>query len=346
MHGRLLPYRLPLKRPWSSAAGRFGERRGWLLELVDDEGRRGWGDCAPLPQAGTEDPRQAVAWLEQRLAGIEGQSAGTLLRSLPDEAPPAARCALETALLDLEARAAGRPLSRRLEINAAASVAVNASLGALDADTADRLADAAGFRVVKLKVGMAPPADDLKALERLANRLPPGVTLRLDANRAWNPEQARGFMEALDGLPIESLEEPLAEPSLEMLAELQATAPCPLALDESLGRFDHDRLLRELPVERLILKPMVLGGPLAALRLGRQALANGMECVVTTTVDSAIGAWAAVHLAAALNNGLAHGLATGDWLAEDVAPAPAIREGYIHLPDRPGLGIEPRKDFA
>ncbi|MDH5485686.1 MAG: o-succinylbenzoate synthase, partial [Gammaproteobacteria bacterium] len=66
-----------------------------------------------------------------------------------------------------------------------------------------------------------------------------------------------------------------------------------------------------------------------------QARKAGMGVVVTSTIDSAVGVWAATHLAAALGKKcepVAHGLATSHWLASDVAEPPAIREGLIHLP--------------
>jgi hypothetical protein len=72
---------------------------------------------------------------------------------------------------------------------------------------------------------------------------------------------------------------------------------------------------------------MVLGGLCPALGLA----ATGSELVVTTTVDAAPGRWMAAHLAAALDSGLAHGLDTGGWLAEDVGAGPVIDRGRCRL---------------
>jgi L-alanine-DL-glutamate epimerase-like enolase superfamily enzyme len=71
-----------------------------------------------------------------------------------------------------------------------------------------------------------------------------------------------------------------------------------------------------------------------------------MEVVITSVVDSAIGVGAAAQLAAAIGGTQAHGLATGAWLAEDVAPPALIRAGKLALPDGPGLGIVPDRQFA
>ncbi len=100
-------------------------------------------------------------------------------------------------------------------------------------------------------------------------------------------------------------------------------------------------------MRRLVFKPLREGGLLRVLERARQARARGLECVLTTTVDSAVGVQAAVHLAAALEDGsaLCHGLATSDWLQRDLlregTRLPVIRGGQIHLPARAGFGIDP-----
>jgi L-alanine-DL-glutamate epimerase-like enolase superfamily enzyme len=78
---------------------------------------------------------------------------------------------------------------------------------------------------------------------------------------------------------------------------------------------------------------------LPALSLARRAAAAGMQCVVTSSIDSACGVLAAAHLAAALDNGLAHGLATSSWLTADTGTPPTITNGRLALPDTPGLGF-------
>ena len=62
---------------------------------------------------------------------------------------------------------------------------------------------------------------------------------------------------------------------------------------------------------------------------------------MTSVVDSAIGVTAAAHLAAALPAGPAHGLATLEWLAEDVATPPSIVAGKLQLAPGAGLGVIP-----
>jgi o-succinylbenzoate synthase len=255
---------------------------------------------------------------------------------------PAADCAVECALLDLLAQRRGLPLRRLLCPQATDRIAVNAMLGPLDALTvaAVEQALAAGFRVLKLKVGIAPPDAELAHIEAAAAALPADGRLRLDANGAWDRPAAAAWIERLAGLPIDCLEEPLAAPDDASLAKLQDQASFSLALDESLTRrpsIDPGRL----PVRRLVLKPATLGGLRRALRLAGQARAAGREVVVTGLVESAAGLWATAQLAAATASPLAHGLATADWLAADLGMVPAIERGMLLLPGTTGSGFAP-----
>jgi len=342
---RYRPYTLPLRQPWRSAHGRLDERSGLLVELATNCGHTGYGDSAPLPQLGTEALGESAQWLARQLPALCGLDPSRALARLgPPDNCPSARFGLETALLDLLAQQARLPLRRLLSSQAAEQLEVNASLGALDDQTANRLANTAGLRVCKLKVGLASVGEELTLLQHLTTRLPAGVMLRLDANRAWSPTSARAFLDGLCGLPVESLEEPLASPTLASLRALQQAAPCALALDESLGALGLRQVLDQPPVHRLVIKPMLHGGLLPCLNIAARARRAGLEVLVTTSLDSAAGSWAAAQLAAALGTAaanLAHGLGTSGWLAEDLGPAPQIEQGMLRLPDWTGLGFRP-----
>lgn len=339
---RIAPYSLRLHRPWHGAAAVMERRAGWLVSAAAGD-LAGHGDCSPPPSA----PEREIAACESALGalagGLQGRALDAALQLVAEWGAPApVVCALETALLDVQAQAAGVPLARLLSAAAAATVQANASLGILDADVLRRTENAlaAGYTVLKAKVGALPMPEEVARLDTLAAQLPQGARLRLDGNRAWDPAAARRFVDAVAGMPVEALEEPLADPTPESFQALQRHLPFPLALDESLPEWILKWPQAALEVRRWVLKPMRWGGARRCLRLAREAARSGVECVVTTTVDSAPGAWLAVHLAAALNNGMAHGLGTSEWLAEDLGPAPVPVRGEIAVPVR-GLGFVP-----
>lgn len=329
----VLPYTLPLRAGWR---GGWRERRGMLLRLETDDGLTGWGDCAPL--AGEE---HALSAWHPHLRGLSLEDA--LDGEVGAGLAPAALCAVDTALSDLAARYRELPLARWLDPGANLSPWCNAALGTLDDAAAGRVQEAAeaGFTLFKFKVGLTGVEDELTRLRRLAAALPPGSGLRLDANRAWSVADARRFLDGAAGLPVEMLEEPLRCPDLTLLGQLQRQTPIPLALDESLAELDMDAVMEANAVRRLVLKPMLLGGPRRAMRWAAAARARGTGCVATTALESAAGVLAAAHLAAALGNGLHHGLATSGWLRRDTGQAPPVRAGRLWLDETPGLGFTP-----
>jgi o-succinylbenzoate synthase len=340
----LRPYRLTLKRVWETARGKLHLRTGWLL-CVHSGGLRGYGDCAPLPKAGTEGREQAFAALADWRTHLIGASLETALERIgADRTPaPAARFAVECALLDLAARRAGMPLRRWLSPSASDSVEVNATLGPLR-DVTGRIVRAScrsGFRVLKLKVGLESPAQELRRLSGLARDLTPGVALRLDANRAWTLEEAAGMVDGLNGLPIDSLEEPLRDPVVKALQRLQQAAAFSLALDETLHDPSCKIELTRLPVRRIVLKPAVVGSLLESHRIAIQAAEIGVETVLTSLLETTAGIWPTLQLAAAIPSPLAHGLDTSGWLAENLEDPPVAIRGRIPLPEQPGSGFRP-----
>ena len=110
------PYRLRLTRPVRTARGIHELREGFLVFAHDGE-RIGRGDAAPLPELGTESLRECHRQLQE-----------ATFEAFPET--PAARCAVEQALLDLEAQRAGVPLARLLERAAPLEVPASALLSA------------------------------------------------------------------------------------------------------------------------------------------------------------------------------------------------------------------------
>lgn len=347
-HIRLIPYCLPLKRPWVAAATTLTERRGLLVALTAAEGITGYGDCAPLPSSGEAGYARVSTALAALVRELAGRSAEQILEKVAAVPWPEVRWALETALCDCAAQSQGVPLMQYLGGQRQGGVLVNAALGALRADSAQQAAAAlaAGFRCAKIKVGIGRIEDELAALRAIQATTEGRLPLRLDANRAFNDADARRFLDGLAGLSIEAIEEPLARPTPERLAVLQASVPFAIAVDESLPELGLAPLIDAGAMRRLVIKPARIGSMAATQTLARQAQAAGIEVVLTSVVDSAVGVTAAAHLAAAISPQLAHGLATLEWLASDVAPAPPILDGRLCLGALPGLGLQLFNQFA
>jgi len=118
VRARLKPYSLPLRDPWPSQDGDVTERKGWIVALEDDQGRRGLGDAAPFPGFGLETHPSAGAGLKlalKRIVGLprEGYAGAiadltVLARSRPPP-PRARRSTARSTTSSLRARAFPSP---------------------------------------------------------------------------------------------------------------------------------------------------------------------------------------------------------------------------------------------
>jgi len=134
-----------------------------------------------------------------------------------------------------------------------------------------------------------------------------------------------------------SLISPLADDALAAHSRLRGQG-IDIALDESLAEESIETVIEREAADVVILKPMALGGPLQAIRAAATAREAGIEPVVTTTIDGVVARTAAVHVAAAIPDVAACGVATGSLLAEDLAADPVpISDGAASVPTDGGL---------
>lgn len=341
MKASLHRFSLPLRSPMETAAGSI-ERREGVLVRVSGEGASGVGEATPL-SGWTEDADACERSLEAAVDRLETTGPDEAVRSL--DGHPAARHGLTLALADRTARTAELPLYRHLGAEGRVeSVPVNAVIG--DGDVretvgAARDAMAAGFPCLKVKVGARPVDADVRRLEAVRDTVGADITLRADANGAWDDDEARTAFDALAEVGVEYVEQPLAAADLEGHRALRG-GPVDVAVDESAAESGIDAVLAAGAADVVVLKPMALGGPDLARSAAVRALDAGVTPVVTTTVDAVYARTAAVHVAASLPGVPACGLATADRLAGDLAPDPApVRDGEIEVPQRPGTGVEP-----
>ena len=320
------PFSLPLCRPLGTARGEITEREGFLVRVAH-AGETAVGEATPLP-GWTESLtacREALESVDDPASALEGLD-GT----------PAARHAVESALLTCEARAAGVSLAAYLaDDRPVEAVPVNATVGDDDPRATARAARAAveeGFPAVKVKVGARPPAADRERLEAVRAACP-DVELRADANGAWDRGTARELLSVAADLGLSYVEQPLAASDLAGHADLRGRG-VDVALDESLTTHSVREVLAAEAADRLVLKPMALGGPAAAREAAMRADEQRVGTVVTTTIDGAYARTVAVHLAASLPGVVPSGLATASMLAADLRtpdPVPVV-DGVIRLP--------------
>ena len=359
MKCRLVKRILPLATPLVTGGGTIAERKVWVLALDDGAGRVGLGEAAPLNGFGSESPEQCREAFNQALAGLTAEFLTNWLSRARPDAPlgplekllagsPCARQAIEGALLDLLAQQQEKPLAALLagDTPPPERVAVNALLGGSLRDVVTAASELVklGFTCFKLKVGgpTTPIGQDVERVYAVRDVIGKDAKLRVDANAAWTLEQALEFAVEAGDANLEFCEQPLPAANLEGLAILRRRTGLKVAVDEGVRTAaDIGRVAAAQAADVVVLKPMFLGGWRPTSQAAQLAQSCGLDVIISTALDGAVGRAHATHYAAGLGlTGRAHGLATGTLLTQDLTATPlVVNSGHIRLPTRAGLGI-------
>lgn len=337
---RVAPFSVPVDS-LSTASGTIEERSGFVVG-VDRGDARGIGEATPFP--GWTESREECAGALRRAVEADGYP----LAGVSADDAPAARHGVELALSDVDARINDLPLYRFLGgAEEVRYVPVNATIGDSTVDETVEQAEAAveeGFDCLKLKVGSRAVIDDVRRVGAVRRAVGPDVELRADANGAWDRSQAERALSSFADADVRFVEQPLPRNDVGGLAALSG-GEVSVAADESLAVAELETVLDAVDV--VVCKPMILGGPVRAREVAMRARDAGVTPVVTTTIDAVVARTAAVHVAASLPDVPACGLATADLLLSDVADDPApVEDGAIHVPQTPGVGVDPLEVFA
>lgn len=212
-------------------------------------------------------------------------------------------------------------------------IPVNATLPAVEPSRVAEVLDRFGAtRTVKVKVAERGQtlADDVARVRAVRERLGPAGRIRVDANGAWNVDEAEHAAHALAPFDLEYLEQPCA--SVAELADLRERLrdwDLPIAADESVRKAaDPLAVVAAGAADLLVVKAAPLGGITAALGI---VAASGLPAVVSSALDSSVGLSMGARLAAALPDlDYDCGLGTAALLAADVTSHPLVpREGRI-----------------
>lgn len=330
---RLHRYDLPLDEPFGISFETITETPG-LLAVASDGRHEGYGEGAPLAQ-------------------ITGESRRDALEAVEDWAPnpsrlhrlgsPAARAAIEGALLDLAARREGLPLAELLGADAVEPVPTSVTVPLGGGDLGDRVQAAleAGTSIVKVKAGGDLSAD-LDRLARVREGAGSDASLRVDPNQGWTRTEALEALDTLEDLGVDLLEQPLETGDLAGHAALRDHTTIPVALDEDVhSPADVRRAVDAGAADVVNLKLTKTGGLRPALAAADEARAGGLRCMLGCMIESRVGIGLAAHLYEAHG---AFGYADLDgplFLDGDpVTGGPRLEAGAVHPTGGPGLDVD------
>jgi len=345
---------LPMRKPVTMAGETVTRADNVLVRIESDDGWVGWGEAASAPTMTgetTASMHAAVAHMAPALLQRPADDFAALATAM-DAAMygnSGAKAAIEIALHDLVARAAGRPLYALFGGKARSRIALLAVIGSTDAAADLRDADArwaAGYRAFKVKVGLAPPEADAArthAVCRMLKARGEPCLVAADANQGFGLDEALRYVAALGDCGLDFLEQPVRADDLDAMARVAAASRVAIGADEGIHSLnDIERHHACRAASGVSLKAIKLGGLSAVLEACRLCDRLGMKVNVSCkTGESSVASAAALHVAAAVP-ALDWGLTlTSQGLAEDVVVAPLlVTGGHAEVPDAPGLGIE------
>jgi L-alanine-DL-glutamate epimerase-like enolase superfamily enzyme len=349
---------IPMRVAVEHALAKRKLARNLLVAAFDDNGLVGWGECCPRDYVTGETIESVEAALERELLPrFHGRSfpgiaavAEALSAELPDlpRDRHAAFCALELALLDLAGRrfgvSAGTVLGPVLRPRARYS-AVIASSGVLKAGAMAAVARIVGASEVKVKT-LAELERNQRLLRVTRAIMGQGASLRIDANAAWNADEAIRQLDALRPFRLEGCEQPVPGQDIAGMAAVTAARIVPVVADESLcSHADGERLVHERGCDIFNLRVSKNGGLLNTLRLHRLAKAAGLRCQLGAQVgETGLLSAAGRHVATRLSDIVwcegSYGriLLRPDIVVPDVTVG---RGGWAPALDAPGLGVTP-----
>jgi len=355
-------YRAPIERPVQTAFGLMTDRPAVIVRAVDREGAVGFGEVwCNFPQCGAEHRARLVETALSPLAvGKNWASPHYLFQALSNglhklalqagEPGPIAQAiaGADIAVWDLMARRAGQPLWRFLGGEGDGKLPAYASgINPEGAGKQARQAKEDGYRAFKLKIGFGRERD-LANLKMLRAELGDDADIMVDANQAWDLDEAIVMSGMMASHRPAWLEEPLpADSPIDAWKALAAASPIPLAAGENLrGEAAFDGAIGSGAFA--IIQPDIAkwGGFSAGLPLAQNIQAAGLR-YCPHYLGGGIGLLASAHLlAAAGGDGVLEIDSNPNPLRQGLAqPFPVLEDGAITLSDRPGLGVEPDRSL-
>ena len=344
---------IPTIRPHKLSMATMGCQTLTIVKMTDSDGAVGWGEATTIGglSYGPESPegiKSAIdTYLAPTLCGkrFDGPASLAAAMNLPVKGNSFAKSALETALLDLQGKRLGVPVSTLLGGALAPSLPVLWTLAsgdtARDIDEGKRLLAEGRHQAFKLKIGAKSLAEDLRHTQAIKEGLGEGVSIRVDVNQAWDAVTAVRGMAALQAIGIDLVEQPVALWDRAALVSLSQRFVLPVLADEAVAdAHDGYALAAAGFTGAYALKIAKAGGPAQALKLAHVAQAAGIALYGGTMLEGTLGTVASLHAWSTLPLGWGTEMFGPLLLKDDIiADPPRFQGGQVTLPQGPGLGI-------
>ncbi len=342
---RIESYKLDFNFDAGTSRGVLRQKTSYFLKAftANHPGIVGWGEAAPLPNLSIDDIPDfegQMTGICQRLSGsdiaMDQEALSEWIREQIPPSLPSVRFAFETALLDLF-NGGFRKIYETDFFNNNKTIPINGLIWMGNKkfmlDQIDRKLEQ-GFNCIKLKIGALDFEQECDLLTYIRKTYKnEEITLRVDANGAFSPDEALKKLEILSKFDLHSIEQPIRQGQVNEMATLCQNSPLPIALDEELIGIDrlNDKinLLKTIQPAFIILKPSLIGGMNSAREWISIAEEMKIGWWLTSALESNIGLNAISQFASTFSITMPQGLGTGQLYKNNIDSPLYIQKGRI-----------------
>ncbi|MCW1384087.1 muconate/chloromuconate family cycloisomerase [Novosphingobium sp. KCTC 2891] len=346
---------VPTIRPHVLAMATMHAQSMVIVRLTDSDGVEGIGEGTTIGglSYGEESPESIKLAIDTYIAPVlracDAAQVGATMAAIRKSVRGNhfAKCAIETALLDMAGKRLGVPVSELLgggRVRSALPVAWTLASGdtARDIEEGEAVLAQRRHRIFKIKIGKRAVADDVAHVGAICKAFAGRASVRVDVNQNWSEAQADLGMGMLHDVGVDLVEQPVARDAVDAMARLSARHTVPLMADEALnGPRSAFRLASSAAARVFAVKIAQSGGLLAGGEVAAIAAASGVELYGGTMLEGGVGTIASAHLFSTFPE-LSWGtelfgplLLTEEILSEPLGYA----DFELAVPTGPGLGI-------
>lgn len=350
-----------LKETFFFSQWAYSERRICIVKITTDDGTVGWGEGygpADVIKAGIQmvtpllmgkNPLEnETLWYEMYRKTLDFSRRGVLAASIS---------AIDVALWDLKGKILNQPVSVLMGGQHRKSVVPYATglyFSESDDLSAKLVAEAKtyvkqGFMAIKMKVGLS-VSQDIALVKAVREAIGNNIELMIDSNHAYSLREATALSRAVEQYNIGWFEEPVSPEYYHHYKELRTKTTIPIAGGEcEYLRYGFKTLLENDCVDILQVDICGAGGLSEAKRISTLANTRGVE-IVPHVWGTGIAFHAALHFIANLepipgrlnppDMYIEYDRTENDIRESLTSPSIAMKNGFIDIPQDPGLGIE------
>ena len=367
--GTIYALKLPFVESFSHSASKRSYSDSVIVRVYSEDGIIGYGEGVPRQYVTGENVQSCLEHMVEHLwpaiqrfdypnliqTGNTLETLSQVVKTLPGHcsngviAWNASKSAFEIALIDLLLKRQSLSLGDLLQPKRQ-EVTYSGVITSGPIEKAAKIAQLCtqhGLQFIKIKIGGNDTRERVAAIREVVG---PSVSLRVDANGAYNVREALAMLTAIAPFDIDCVEQPIPRSEPYDLAQVKSHSPIPVMVDESLVTLeDAHALIAAQACDFFNLRISKCGGIYQTIEIAQTAANAGLGLQLGCQVgESAILSAAGRHLAAYITDlAFLEGSFGKRLLVEDVTKENFTfgHEGKARLVEGPGLGVSVCEEF-